>query len=154
MVDRSDLIVTGQVTRTWTAWDDQRQYIWTHNEIAAHTVDKGSPIQKVVVSEPGGVVDGVGMRVAGMPNYAQGEEVMLFLERMPNGYLRTLGLGQGKLRVAVDGRVHLTQTGADLIRIRGARPGTALESLEALPASQVRQLVTRLVQQRQSGRQQ
>ena len=47
-----------------------------------------------MVSEPGGIVDGLGMQIAGTPGYAPGEQVMLFLERMPNGYLRNAGMGQ------------------------------------------------------------
>lgn len=85
IVDRSELIVTGRVVRTWAAWDGQHRYIWTHNQIAVRSVAQGSRTANLVVSEPGGVVGSDGMQIAGPPTYAPGEEVMLFLERMPNG---------------------------------------------------------------------
>ena len=95
IVARSETIVSGQVTRVWTAWDSPHRFIWTHTEILVSNVAKGNRMEKLVVSEPGGVVDGLGMQIAGTPGYTPGEQVMLFLERMPNGYLRTAGMGQG-----------------------------------------------------------
>jgi len=147
MVHGSDLIVIGQVTRVWSAWDGQHRFIWTHHEIAVHDVAKGGRNQKITVSEPGGVVNGVGMRIAGAPAYAPGEQVLLFLERVPNGYLRSLGMGQGKLRISVDGRVHLTHSGADLVQAgKPGTNGTNLESLDGVAAAHVRERVARLVQ--------
>ena len=96
MVARSETIVSGQVTRIWTAWDSRHRFIWTHSEILVSNVTKGSRSERIVVSEPGGVVDGFGMQIAGTPGYMPGEQVMVFLERMPNGYLRTARHGSGK----------------------------------------------------------
>ena len=146
LVARSELIVVGQVTRTWAAWDGEHQFIWTHTEIAVRDVVKGERIEKVTVSEPGGVVGGVQMTVIGMPTYAPGVQMMLFLERMPNGYLRSAGVGQGKLAISAQGRIHLTHSGADFVKARNARQGTALRSLEGLPADEVRQRVVQLIQ--------
>ena len=67
MVARSETIVSGQVTRVWTAWDSPHRFIWTHTEILVTHVAKGNRIEKLVVSEPGGVVDGLGMQIAGIP---------------------------------------------------------------------------------------
>jgi hypothetical protein len=145
MVARSETIVSGQVARIWTAWDGPHRFIWTHTEISVNNVAKGNRSEKVVVSEPGGVVDGVGMQLAGTPRYTPGEQVMVFLERMPNGYLRTAGMGQGKLSLSPDGRVHLTHAGADLAGRAIAPHRTPLQSLEAADANQVRRRVARLV---------
>jgi len=145
-VGRSEAIVIGHVTRTWSAWDDQHRYIWTHAEIAVHEVAKGARGMNLVVSEPGGAVGGVGMRVAGAPTYTPGEQVMLFLERAPNGYLRSAGLGQGKLRISADGRIHLTHAAADLAVSGRPQKGIALESLEGAAAVEIRQRVERLLQ--------
>lgn len=146
MVARSELIVAGQVTRTWAAWDGEHRFIWTHSEIAVRDVVKGERIEKTIVSEPGGVVDGVRMTIVGMPTYAPGEQVMLFLDRMPNGYLRSAGVGQGKFLISAQGRIHLTHSGADVVKIGHARQGTALGSLEGAPAGEIRQRVLRLIQ--------
>ena len=146
MVSRSELIVSGQVTRTWAAWDSRHQFIWTHSEVVVGDVTKGGRMEKVVVSEPGGVVDGVAMRIAGTPTYSPGEQVMLFLERMPNGLLRSAGWGQGKLLVTGQGRLQLTHTGAEIVRLGNANPGTGLESLQGSAATELRKRVTHLVQ--------
>ncbi len=146
MVVHSETIVTGRVIRTWATWDSQHQFIWTHNEIVVEDVVKGRHTDRVVVSEPGGVVDGLGMQIAGSPRYALGERVMVFLERMPNGYLRTTGMGQGKLSISHDGSVHLTQAGADLVGTGSGTGGTALQTLDAATAAEVRRRVVHLVQ--------
>jgi hypothetical protein len=39
------------------------------------------------------------LQVAGTPQYEVGEEIVLFAEKTPLGYLRTCGWGQGKFRV-------------------------------------------------------
>jgi hypothetical protein len=145
MVARSETIVSGQVIRIWTAWDSQHRFIWTHSEILVGHVAKGSRSERIVVSEPGGVVDGFGMQVAGTPGYLPGEQVMVFLERMPNGYLRTAGMGQGKLSLSPDGRVHLTHGGADLAGRATAPHGTALQSLDTAEATEVRRRVAILI---------
>jgi hypothetical protein len=145
MVVRSETIVSGQVTRIWSAWDSQHRFIWTHSEIQVGDVVKGSHSGRIVVSEPGGVVDGFGMQIAGTPGYLPGEQVMVFLERMPNGYLRTTGMGQGKLSLSPDGRVHLTHGGADLAGRATAPRGTALQSIDATAANEVRRRVAMLV---------
>jgi len=145
MVVRSEVIVSGRVTRTWAAWDSRHQLIWTHNEMLVEDTVKGRSTDKVVVSEPGGEVDGLGMQIAGTPRYALGERVMVFLERMPNGYLRTMGMGQGKLSISPNGSVHLTHAGADFVRTGVIPNGTAMHSLDAVAATEVRRRVADLV---------
>jgi hypothetical protein len=70
---------------------------------------------------------------------------MVFLERMPNGYLRTAGMGQGKLSLSPDGRVHLTHAGADAAGRARVPHGTALQSLDAAEAKEVRRRIAMLV---------
>jgi len=53
MAARSETIVSGQVTRVWTAWDSPHRFIWTHTEILVSNVTKGNRSGKLVVSEPG-----------------------------------------------------------------------------------------------------
>ncbi len=102
-VDDSVLIVQGTVVRTWSAWGDKRQFIWTHYELKVSDALKGLAARNIVISEPGGTVGNTGMQIAGAPRYSVGEEVVLFATRTPIGYLRTAGWGQGKY-VVVDGR--------------------------------------------------
>src|SRR5882762_8579323 len=65
LTDHSQLIVAGEVTRTWTAWDANHKFIWTHHELNVASAQKGAAGSTVVVSEPGGVVGDRGMAIAG-----------------------------------------------------------------------------------------
>jgi hypothetical protein len=93
---QSDAIVSGRVIRTWAAMDSENRFIWTHYEIRVHDTLKGSARSTIVISEPGGVLNGVFLQVSGSTRYADGEEVAVFLYRTPIGYLRTTNYGQGK----------------------------------------------------------
>jgi hypothetical protein len=136
MTDSSEVIVSGIVTRTWADWDPDHKYIWTHYELAVSATHKGTAGQTVDIAEPGGQVNGVGMSISGAAGYGVGEKVLVFLSRMPNGYLRTAGPGEGKFLVDSSGRVH------------GA---AAARSLEGLTVSQVSQLVAARVRTGQGG---
>ena len=99
MIDDSELIVQGTVLRSWSDWDRARQFIWTHYELQVSDTMKGLPNVKLVVSEPGGIIGETAMQIAGAPRYQVGDEVVLFLNRTPIGYLRSCGWGQGKFGV-------------------------------------------------------
>lgn len=106
LTDRSDLVVSGTVNRTWSAWDANHKYIWTHHVIAVSGRLKGAASSTVEVAEPGGVVEGTGMTIAGSVRYQPGENVVIFAQKMPNGFLRTTGWGQGKYTVDKKGSLH------------------------------------------------
>src|SRR4051794_22277276 len=96
LVAQSPTIVHGRVVRSWSAWDNAHKYIWTHHMIAVLEPVRGSALDFVVASEPGGELDGVGMRIGGAVEYSVGEEAIVFLYRTPIGYWRATGHGQGK----------------------------------------------------------
>src|SRR5580700_2249544 len=106
LTDRSELIVSGQVTRSWADWDSEHKFIWTHYELSVSNAQKGTPGLTVELAEPGGVVGIQGMAIAGAVVYQPGDHVLVFLQRMPNGYLRTTGWSQGKYTVDSTGRLH------------------------------------------------
>jgi hypothetical protein len=126
LVDTSDLIVSGRITRAWAAWDTNHKYIWTHYEVFVKSALKGAPGSTVEMAEPGGALDGVVIGIAGTVVYTPGENVLVFLQRMPNGYLRTTGWGQGRFLVDANGRIH-----ADSI-LRGLE---IIDTRTPLPAS-------------------
>jgi hypothetical protein len=99
LIEGSEIIVHGRVGRSWAAWDGDHKYVWTHYAIEVIDPIRGSGMAPVVVSEPGGKLDGIEMRFSGVSPYAAGEEVVLFLYRTPIGYLRTVGNVQGKYTV-------------------------------------------------------
>lgn len=106
LTDKSDLVVSGTVTRSWTAWDTEHKYIWTHYEVSVLSEIKGRAGHTVEIEELGGVVGDSGMSVPGSVVYQTGERVLVFLSRFPNGYLRTTGWGQGKYRIDDANRLH------------------------------------------------
>jgi hypothetical protein len=113
LVDRSEIIVHGRVTRSWPAWDGAHKYIWTHHEVEIIDPIRGAGFAPVVVSEPGGALDGVEMRFSGALPYALGEEAVVFLYRTPVGYWRT----QGKYTVTSGTRVRANLRGASLSKL-------------------------------------
>jgi hypothetical protein len=135
LVDTSDLIVSGRITRAWAAWDADHKYIWTHYEVSVKSALKGAPGSTVEMAEPGGTLDGQVLSIAGTVVYTPGENVLVFLQRMPNGYLRTTGWGQGRFLVDANGRIHADSIlrGLEIIDTRSplpaSRPLTTLEGL-------------------------
>ena len=96
---QSEIIVHGKIAASRVAWDAKHKYIWTHYDVAVIESFRGGRRATIVVSEPGGSLDGVNQLFSGVTPYAPGEEVVLFLYRTPIGYLRTVGGPQGKVRV-------------------------------------------------------
>jgi hypothetical protein len=137
------MIVTGDVVRTWAAWDSQHRFIWTHTEIAVRDRWKGTPSTTVTVSEPGGFAEGSGQAIAGMVRYVPGEHIVAFLYRTPHGYIRTVGLTQGKFAIDSRGLVHLTATEAQIVP-SAASSGSPMKELEAMSVSAMRDRIIRI----------
>src|SRR6185312_12391703 len=76
LTDHSDLVVSGTVTRSWTAWDTEHKYIWTHYEVSVLSQIKGRAGRTVEIEELGGVVGDSGMTVPGAVVYQTGEKVL------------------------------------------------------------------------------
>lgn len=159
VVDASESIVQGTVVRTWSAWDEGGKYIWTHYEIQVADKLKGSVPGTIVVSEPGGAVGETELQIAGTPRYEVGEEVVLFAERTPLGYLRTCGWGQGKFSVVRSGpsgtiTVRTAAKGIQMVERPSAtqsKPkGTPLGEVNGLELEQFKTRVRNLVEQRGS----
>ena len=148
LTDHSELIVAGQIARSWADWDSAHKFIWTHYELTVSGAQKGSPGASVVLSEPGGVVGIQGMAVAGAVVYQPGERVLVFLQRMPNGYLRTTGWSQGKFTVDNAGRLHAwaSSRGLELVSApKGATAATPLRALDGMTVAELRaRIATRL----------
>lgn len=144
LIDQSELIVSGQVTRSWTDWDSEHKFIWTHYELSVAGVQKGTPESTVVLSEPGGNVGIQGMAIAGAVVYQVGDRVLVFLQRMPNGYLRTTGWSQGKYIVDSSGRLHAETSlrGLEVVSAqKGAastKPATPLLTLDGMNVTELR----------------
>ncbi|MGM0574754.1 MAG: hypothetical protein ACQEXJ_07615 [Myxococcota bacterium] len=85
---------------------------------------------RYVLRLPGGEgADGMTMRVPGMPRFARGEDVVLFLERTPTGHV-PCGLGQGVWRVVTDatGRTWVRQSPSGVHVVRRDDRGRLVEA--------------------------
>jgi hypothetical protein len=131
LIDQSEIIVHGRVTRSWPAWDSKHKYIWTHYRIEVLDPIRGNPGTSLVVSEPGGSLDGENMIISGAVDYSVGEEALVFLYRTPVGYLRATGFGQGKYTVTPEMRVRANLKGLDLLKGNTSR-GVPLSTLDGL----------------------
>lgn len=155
MTDTSEVIATGKVTRSWTAWDDAHRHIWTHYEIAVSDTSKGKVGATVEIAEPGGAVAGEGEMIAGTVEYRGGENVLVFLQRMPNGYLRTAGWGQGKFVVDQAGRLRGDVSLGEVAVIdvkTGARTARTSVKLEGVTLSDARAAILNRIRNRAAGR--
>jgi len=144
LTDHSELIVSGQITRSWADWDSEHKFIWTHYELSVSGAHKGTPESTVVLSEPGGVVGLQGMDVAGANVYQPGGRVLVFLQRMPNGYLRTTGWSQGKYTVDNTGRLRAEASlrGLDIVSAqKGAAVATPLRSLDGMTVTELHERI-------------
>jgi hypothetical protein len=131
LIDQSEIIVHGRVTGSWPAWDSKHKYIWTHYRIEVLDPIRGNPGASLVVSEPGGALDGVYMTISGALDYSVGEEAVVFLYRTPIGYLRATGSGQGKYTVTREMRVRANLKGLEMLRGDTSR-GVPLSTLDGL----------------------
>jgi hypothetical protein len=81
------------------------------------------------------------MAVAGAVVYQPGNRVLVFLQHMPNGYLRTTGWSQGKYTVYNTGRVHAeaSSRGLEIVSAqKGAAASTPLRSIDGITIAELR----------------
>jgi hypothetical protein len=141
---QSQVIVEGNVVRSWTAWDSDHKYIWTHYEVSVTDQIRGPRSATVTVSEPGGSLDGVNQQFSGVVSYAPGETTIVFLYRTPIGYWRPVGGPQGKFTVDRAGRVHSNAQAATFMETPSRGAGTSLSAWEGTTLRDFKARVQRL----------
>lgn len=142
---QSQVILQGNIVRSWTAWDREHKYIWTHYEVSITEAIRGSASSSFTISEPGGDLDGVHQRFSGAVAYAPGESAFLFLYKTPIGYWRAVGGPQGKFHIEADGRVRADGQADILASVVGRPPsGTPLTALNGIEAADFKNRVRRL----------
>ncbi len=97
---RADLILYGNVLTMKSAWNADRTMIYTQVVVIVTNQIKGrADAKEVVIQMPGGVVGDVGLAVSDTPEFAQGEEVVVFLEASHTANYEVSGWWQGKYHV-------------------------------------------------------
>jgi transcriptional regulator GlxA family with amidase domain len=96
----SDAVVRGQVRKITPTLSQDGKRIYTLVDVEVSSTWRGARLASVQVIVPGGIVGGIGQKVEGVPDFAGGEEVVVFLHRAEAGGYRVAGLAQGKFSVA------------------------------------------------------
>ncbi len=99
LTQSSDAVIRGTVKSSQSRWTADHKRIITEVTIEVAEFFKGQGTRTLVVQQPGGEVDGIGQKVSGLASFTQGEEVVLFLERLGAEKYRVAGMAQGKYRV-------------------------------------------------------
>lgn len=108
LTKRARTIVQGRVRGITQEWSEDKTMIYTLVRVTVENTMKGAAgVREVLVRQPGGEIGDKGIKVSGYPDFAQGEEVILFLEpfeaRGPHsGAVRVVGMAQGKFGVGTD----------------------------------------------------
>lgn len=119
---KSDAVVRGRVVGSTAKMNAAAGRISTFTEVEVIEAIKGAPGKKVTVLQPGGVVGGIGQSVAGAARFTPGEEVVLFLQRSPDGAPAFLVLGMSAGKVRLEKRLDTLRAVRDLDGIAFADP--------------------------------
>ncbi len=149
--DRADLVVQGTALSSESSF--VRGQIQTVTRVRVHCALKGQAPGVVEVRTPGGRVGDLGQMVAGAPQFAPGEEVVVFLRRLPgaDARFRVEGMSQGKFTVVTvaDGRRLVTRRDEGLsVRLPDGGVGQATR-FEPVPEPVFLERVRRCVRQGQ-----
>ena len=80
LTERSQKIVIGQVFAQHSAWDDLGREIYTYTKLRVEgNIKSDRPDSILVLRHLGGRVGNIVSQVAGLPNFQEGERVLVFL---------------------------------------------------------------------------
>ena len=102
MSQEADLIVRGIVHSQNTQWNDAKNRIYTITKIEVAETYKGNTksAKTISIRQIGGEIDGLVQTVAGNAKFAQGEEVLVFLESNSRAGIHfVMGMAQGKYSI-------------------------------------------------------
>ena len=95
-------VVEGRALHSWTSWNAQHTLIYTYTTFQVSRTLKGRSADVVTVKQPGGTADGYTQKVAGVRQFQEGEDALLFLRpsAAADGTQVVVGLLQGNFRIA------------------------------------------------------
>jgi hypothetical protein len=98
----ADLIVTGKVAGNKSNWNPDKTRIYTEATLQVDEYLKGNNIgNSVVVTYPGGEVNGIGELYTHMPKFENNEDVLVFLKKDASGY-KVFDGEEGKIKIMKD----------------------------------------------------
>ncbi|MGH7151419.1 MAG: hypothetical protein ACREIU_12015 [Planctomycetota bacterium] len=129
-------VVVGRVAGAESATTPDGGLIVTSTSVTVAAHWKGSTESaSLVVRTPGGRIGNFAMEVPGSPSLRQGDTVLLFLERNPDGTFGVISLAQGSFRVLAGPRGTLFVERDPEARHLVAVEGRAAGPVEALKGS-------------------
>lgn len=151
----SDEVLRGKVRRVESRWNGDHTRIMTDVEIEVLESFKGAQTQTVLVTQPGGSVNGFSQMVSGLAEFEPGEEVVVFLRRYGRKGFHVSGLAQGKFTVerSADGKEVMAvpaSTGEALLLDPVTHQPTT-SSLRSLSLTELRTAVKRAAAQKDQG---
>lgn len=101
LTKKSDIIITGKVTKKEPKWDKNRSMIFTDVTVEVEEYLKGNEnSSSLIINQLGGELDGVGEMYTHMPRFYQEEEVLVFLKKnKKSGKLQTVDGETGKITI-------------------------------------------------------
>jgi len=105
----AEIIVRARCINSEARWESGS--IWTFDDLDVIETFKGSPLQRMRIRLAGGRVGHLESKVDGVPHFAPGEELVLFVEHTSAGDYSITGWAQGTFRVHRDatGEAQITQ---------------------------------------------
>ena len=97
LVKEADRIVQARVDHIDVKWEDKMAYTYVYLNVEDPM--KGERRSTAIIRQMGGQIGSLNVDVPGMPKFAPGEEVIVFLKDAGNGAYHVLGLNQGKYAV-------------------------------------------------------
>lgn len=101
ITNRSEAIIRGRVKDVESRYNEERTKIFTYSIIEVRDTIKGKTPPVFTVRTYGGQVGDICMKVPGMPEFKQGEEVFLFIKRNED-FWHIVGMAQGKYSIIRD----------------------------------------------------
>jgi hypothetical protein len=101
LIADADVIAHGTVVRAGTRLEQFDGRFEPHAIAELHVTEwlKGQTDDRLEIDEIGGDTETYGTWIEGTPRYGRGDEVIVFLRRLPNGSFRTVGMAQGRFDV-------------------------------------------------------
>ena len=97
----ASMIVEGQATESWSAWNPQHTLIYTFTRVHVSKTLKGTNDGTVLLKQLGGNAGGYTQKVAGVHPMMSGDQAVLFLRpsEAHDGTVVIVGLMQGNFRI-------------------------------------------------------
>jgi hypothetical protein len=151
IVSGSQIIVHGRVVDVRAEWSDDRRQIESYITVAPSSFYRGTPTGSVTFRVPGGQVGRYKQVTVGAPQFAPGEEAIVFLRANGPAIPQVFGLSQGVFRVRVDQRTGRRTVILPILMARGTnaeRVSRGARARQPLPIDAFTAQLRATVQQR------